>query len=138
MIKPLIKVRIFCLAFLFWSGLLLAGALLCLAFHVGASKPAEAAEVIDFWPYPQTVTVSGAEPLHCPAGYRQMYAGNRTALLGWRKLPPPASPQVYRAPGRVCLDRDGGMPFYELAYVRETVDVDPCIFCVLGEFPTQD
>lgn len=136
--RKISKTRRACLAFLFGSCVLLASALAALLFTIGISNAANAAKTVEVWPYPQTQTVSGTGPLICPGGYKPLYSGTRTALLGWRSLPPSTKPQVHRAPGRVCLDRDGGHPFYEHAYTREVIDTDPCVFCVLGAFQTPE
>lgn len=100
-------------------------------------KPAAAAKVVETWPYPQTATVYGSEPLLCPAGYRPHYRGAKVGLMSWNFLPPATKPQIHRAPNHVCLSADGdGHPFFGFAYVVDIVEQSPCVLCVLGDFPT--
>lgn len=132
--KKLTKTRRICLTFLFITGLMAVSMVVMLLI---TPKPASAAKVVDEWPYPQTVTVSGTAPLLCPQGYRQEYTGQKVGLLKWNFLPPATKPQVHRAPSHVCLSADGdGHPFFGFAYVSGIVETAPCALCVLGSFQT--
>ncbi len=125
------------LSLAFGITIFISSLLFCMVLAASFPKLANAAKVVEQWPYPQTATVYGSEPLLCPAGYRPFYKGAKVGLMSWNFLPPATKPQIHRAPNHVCLSGDGdGHPFVGFAYVNGIVEHAPCVLCVLGDFPT--